>query len=197
VIHLNKSKKKNSSLLDPQEITAILRAADDIIGCGGRTQLAKILKGSKEKKLLELKLNQNPSYGLFHFEKMEEIMGKIDWMILQDYLDIQLSGKLPMIIFTEKGWLIVRDIRADELLREWDHWIEKGISAASMEYLKDRNRGMILLFLEKVKETGDCNYIPFLQQWDKIEYKKVRQAIQETIRHLERGGRNRMCRQQK
>jgi hypothetical protein len=151
-------------LNDSKEIKIILRAADDIIGCGGRTQLAKILKGSKEKKLLELGLNQNPSYGFYHSEKMEEVMVKIDWMILHDYLDIQLSGKLPMIIFTEKGWLIARDMRADELLGEWDHWITNGISAASMEYLKDRNRGMILLFLEKVKETGDRNYIPFLQK---------------------------------
>lgn len=34
-----------------EDITNILRAADDIIFVGGRTMLAKILKGSKDKKL--------------------------------------------------------------------------------------------------------------------------------------------------
>ena len=40
--------------LTASEIRAILRASDDIIAQGGRTLLAKILKGSKEKQLLEL-----------------------------------------------------------------------------------------------------------------------------------------------
>jgi superfamily II DNA helicase RecQ len=184
---MKKEKQKMSPVSGSSEVTAILRAADDIIGSGGRTLLAKILKGSKEKKVLELELDQNPFYGFFRSEKTEEVMEKIDWMILHDYLDIQYSGKLPMIIFTEKGWLVARDVRADEFLREWDHWIAKGIPAVSMEYLKDRNRGMILVFLEKIKETGNRKYIPFLRQWDKIEYKKVRQAIQATIHHLEHG----------
>jgi hypothetical protein len=35
--------------LQPDEISAILRAADELIGKGGRTLLSKILKGSKEK----------------------------------------------------------------------------------------------------------------------------------------------------
>jgi hypothetical protein len=39
--------------LPAQELYAILRATDDVIGEGGRTQVAKILKGSKEKQLLE------------------------------------------------------------------------------------------------------------------------------------------------
>jgi hypothetical protein len=38
--------------LNQQEIRFILRAADAIIASGGRTLLAKILKGSKEKKVL-------------------------------------------------------------------------------------------------------------------------------------------------
>jgi hypothetical protein len=37
------------SMLSETEIRVILRAADDIIASGGRTLLAKILKGSREK----------------------------------------------------------------------------------------------------------------------------------------------------
>ena len=39
--------------LNDEEIKAILRAADELIATGGRNLLAKILKGSKDKKVLE------------------------------------------------------------------------------------------------------------------------------------------------
>lgn len=39
--------------LTDKEIRSILRAADELIAIGGRSMLAKILKGSKDKKVLE------------------------------------------------------------------------------------------------------------------------------------------------
>ncbi|MDF2652504.1 MAG: superfamily helicase, partial [Paenibacillus sp.] len=48
--------------LTEEEIRYILHAADDIIASAGRTMLAKILKGSRDKKLLELELNDNIAY---------------------------------------------------------------------------------------------------------------------------------------
>lgn len=44
------------------EIKAILRGADPLIMSGGRNMLAKVLKGSREKRLLELELDKCPSY---------------------------------------------------------------------------------------------------------------------------------------
>ncbi|MEW9674260.1 RQC-minor-1 family DNA-binding protein [Ammoniphilus sp. 3BR4] len=168
-----------------EDIRTILRAADDIIASGGRTLLAKILKGSKEKKVLELGLQTNPSYGCFKSLKLDEIMEKIDWMIHQDFLEIEYSGKMPLIVYSDKGWEIERDQYADELLHQWNQWLDQGITAVNMNYLKDRNRGLILLLLEKIKESGDKKYIPFLQQWEKIDYKKVRDAIRDVIQHLQ------------
>ena len=173
-IHLSNSDKQ-----------AILRAADEIIGKGGRTLLAKILKGSREKKVLQLGLNTCPAYGYFKFDTLEKILEKIDWMIDFDFLDIEYSGKLPMIVFTERGWLVEADIRADELLNEWNQWLTEGRAFPDMSYLKDRNREMIFLFLKKLGETGDRKYIPYLKEWEKIDYKKVRARIQETIQILE------------
>ena len=49
-----------------KEIKAILRAADELIATGGRGMLAKILKGSKDKKLLEYDLDKCPVYGFYH-----------------------------------------------------------------------------------------------------------------------------------
>jgi hypothetical protein len=171
--------------LSREDIKAILRAADEIIGQGGRTLLEKILKGSREKKVLQLELDQCPVYGWFRSEKMDEIMKKIDWMIDYDFLDIEYSGKLPIIVFTERGWVIEADQRADEFLREWDYWLEEGRPIPDMSYLKDRNRKMIFLFLEKIKGTINRRYIPFLEAWEKIDYKKVKDEIWATINALE------------
>ncbi|OIJ15332.1 superfamily II DNA helicase [Anaerobacillus alkalilacustris] len=171
--------------LSEEDKRAILRAADEIIAQGGRTLLAKILKGSREKKVLQLGLDKCPVYGYFKSEKIEEVMNKIDWMIDYDFLDIQYDGKLPMIIFTERGWQIEANQRADEFLREWKQWLKQGNSSPDMSYLKDRNREMILLFLEKVKETTDKRYIPYLTAWSKVDYKKVKARIYEVIKALE------------
>lgn len=43
----------------------ILRAADEIISIAGRNMLTKILKGSKDKAILEHSLDQCPSYGMY------------------------------------------------------------------------------------------------------------------------------------
>lgn len=173
--------------LPEHEILAILRAADEIIAQGGRTLLAKILKGSREKKVLALELDKCPVYGYFKPEKMEAVKEKIEWMIDYDFLDIQYSGKLPMIVFTERGWYIERDRRADEFLAEWDKWIEEDQPIPDMTYLKDRNRGMILLLLKKAQESGETKYIPYLEAWEQVDYKKVRAEIRKTIGMLKSG----------
>lgn len=61
------------SSLQPEETRVILRAADELIATAGRNMLVKILKGSKDKKVLEYKLNECPSYGYYHDLTMEEI----------------------------------------------------------------------------------------------------------------------------
>lgn len=178
--------KSKTKRLSDDEIKVILRAADEIIAKGGRTLLAKILKGSREKKVLQLELDRCPSYGYFKVEKLDEILQKIDWMIDYDFLDIEFNGKLPMIIFTERGWRIESDQYADELLNEWKEWAKQGRQNPDMSYLKDRNREMILLLLEKIKATGNRAFIHYLEVWEKVDNKKVRDEIRTTINVLNR-----------
>jgi hypothetical protein len=109
-------------------------------------------------------------------------------MIENDFLKIEFSGKLPMIIFTDKGWAIEREQLVNEFIHQWNEWLEAGVIPMSMGYLKDRNRGMIMLFLHKIMESGNKQYVPFLKKWAEIDYKKVRQAINEVIRYLEQPG---------
>lgn len=172
--------------LPEHEIKTILRGADDLIMTGGRAMLAKILAGSKEKKLLELGLDDSPVYGAFKGVTQKEILAKIDWMILHDYLAIEYDYRLPVLVFTEKGWEIERETYANELLEElWD--AAENRNYEFVETLKDRNRGMILLLLDKIEATGNKGFITILDAWKSIDYKKVRTRIEEVIAQLELG----------
>ncbi|WP_229717159.1 RQC-minor-1 family DNA-binding protein [Paenibacillus aceti] len=154
--------KRRIKPLPDDELRAILRAADDIIAEGGRTLLTKILKGSKERKLLELGLDHNPSYGFYRHLTLDQITEKVDHMIQSGFLKTEGNWKFPTIIFTPLGWVIEKDRRAEEFVQEWDRWLDNNVTPLNMEYLKDRNRAMIFLFLYKILCSRDNRYIPFL-----------------------------------
>lgn len=171
--------------LTTDEISIILRAADELISVGGRGLLAKILKGSQGRRILEHGLDTCPVYGAFRDRTLDEIMALIDQGIREGYLAIVYSGRLPVLVFTERGWEIARRIRIQELFDEWTRWLEAWVSPASMAYLKDRNRTMIWEFLDKIERDGDERFIPLLERWAAVDYKKVRARIAEVVKHLQ------------
>ncbi|MDR3601048.1 MAG: RQC-minor-1 family DNA-binding protein [Desulfosporosinus sp.] len=170
-----------------EEIKMILRGADELIATGGRSMLAKILKGSKDKKVLEHGLDQCSVYGYYRELTLQEITQRIDWMIKKGYLEIEYTDRLPMLVFSKIGWEIEKETYAEELLQTFERLLE-GIDYGFVQELKDRNRGMIILFLEKIKQTGNARYIPILKVWKEIEYKKLQTEIQRVIDYLLKEG---------
>ena len=165
------------------ELHAILRGADGIIGRGGRSLLTKILRGSKSKAVLDHELDRSPVHGYFREISNEDTLARIDWAILNKYLRLEYSDRLPFLVFTDKGWEIAREIRANELLNDIDKAIIKG-PPYSMEHLKDRDRGMILLLLDKIEASGNPRFVPPLRAWKKLDYKKVQTRINQVIQRL-------------
>jgi superfamily II DNA helicase RecQ len=170
--------------LPMDEIKAILRGADELIASGGRTLLVKILRGSRDKKLLELKLDASPAYGYFHDLSSEEVLAKIDWLISHLYLRYEYSGRLPVLLYTEQGWEIERITYTEGLFQTITEAVRKGNTDFDMGFLKDKNREIIILLLGMLRESGDARYIPLLDSWEKIDYKKVRQRIRGVIHEL-------------
>lgn len=181
-IHLD---AKGLSDLPEADLHAVLRGADDLIAQGGRTLLTRILRGSKSKDVLARGLNRSPVYGYFKNTSDEQTLARIDWAIQNGYLRIEHFDRLPLLVYTQKGWEIERENYADELLAGFDNLIQKG-PPYDMEYLKERDRQMILRLLDKVETTGDARYVPLLEAWKKIDYKKVQFRIREVIRRLEK-----------
>lgn len=177
---------KNIESLPFIEICAIIGAADDIIGMGGRTLLSKILRGSKDKKIIELGLDKIPVYGYFKDTKKEEISAKIDWAIENDYLRIEYDYRLPLIYFTDKGWEIAKGARIEEFIQTFDEMLDSEADQYNMTFLKDRNREMILQLLDTIREKGDKKYVPILEDWAKVDYKKVREKINYVISCLDK-----------
>ena len=182
-VHYHLSDLRGQVALSEVDIKNILRAADEIIFVGGRTMLAKILKGSKDKKLLEKALDKCPSYGYYHQQSIEEITKLIDWMIVNDYLDIDYNGRLPMIIFSNKGWQTYKPYYADELLSQLQAASEE-TSLELIEQLKQTNREVIILVLSKIGESKNIGSIRFLSKWEAYEVKKVRNMINSAIAKL-------------
>jgi superfamily II DNA helicase RecQ len=166
--------------LSDEEVTAILRAADELIATGGRSMLTKILKGSKEKKLLEYELDKCPGYGFYNHLSPPEITKRIDWMIKNGYLEITYSGRLPVIVFSRKGWEIEKETYTEELLQKLTDLLP-GKDYSFVAELKDRNRGMIFLLIEKIKNTKNPEFIPLLRAWQFVDYKKVQVELQKAI----------------
>jgi hypothetical protein len=179
--HLDPKGIKNLSC---DEIKVILRGADDLIMSGGRNLLAKILKGSRAKEVLNLGLERSPVYGRYRQLSLEDILARIDWVILNGYLAIEYDYRLPLLRYTEAGWEIEKETYADELLRGFDDVLASGQRPFDMTYLKDRNRGLIMLLLDKVEATCDPKYVPLLEAWEQVDYKKVKQRIRHVIQRL-------------
>lgn len=106
-------------------------------------------------------------------------------MIKHGYLEIEYSGRLPVVVFSQKGWEIERETYAEELFQKMQHLLDTGDYSFVSE-LKDRNRGMILLLIKKIKDTNNPQFIPLLRAWQFTEYKKVQAELQRVIHFLER-----------
>lgn len=166
-----------------EDIRNILRAADEIIFVAGRTMLAKILKGSKDKKLLQKELDHCPSYGYYSQLLIEEITKIIDWMIVHNYLDIDYNGRLPMVIFSEKGWETYKPFYVDELYNRILN-VNETICNDFIEQLKQTNREVVKLLLLEIGGSKNIGFIRFLTKWEVVEVKKVRLMIKGAISKL-------------
>ena len=175
---------KDVKSLSRDDLITILRAADPLIMSGGRNLLAKILKGSKDKKLLEIGLDACPVYGYFKALNLSDIIARIDWTILHGYLAIEYDYRLPLLVYTELGWEIEMDTYSSELLDLLSEIADTLDAETDMSFLKDRNRKMIFMLLDKIRATGNRKLIPVLERWKQVEYKKVQQRITEVIAEM-------------
>jgi len=143
-----------------------------------------ILKGSRAKEVLTRSLDLSPAHGFYKNLSAEEVLARVDWVIRHGYLAIEYDYRLPLLVYTPKGWSIEKETMADEHLRHIDQALRSSRQPPDMSDLKDRNREVIWRLLEKIEASGDLRYIPALEAWEPIDYRKVRARIRSVIRSL-------------
>ena len=162
--------------LPQEDIRMILRGADELISTGGRSMLAKILKGSKDKKIFEYKLNECPAYGYYQDMKLDDITKCIDWMIKKDYLRIEYDYRLPLLVFSEKGWQIEKETFAQEIYQRMCLDVKENKARVIFE-MKEVNRQVVMRVLDKIEKDGTEEFLPYLEAWKMLEVKKVAARI--------------------
>jgi RQC domain len=179
---------KDIKKLPPEELKAILRGADELIGSGGRSLLVKILKGSHAQDVLRLHLDRCPVHGYFHHLSADEILARIDRAILDGYLRVVYDYRLPVLVFTDAGWEIEKETFANELLAGFEELLTTKQPPYDMSYLKDRNRTLIWCLLDKIEASENSKYLPLLEAWEQIDYKKVKLRIEQVMREIKLAG---------
>jgi hypothetical protein len=120
-------------------------------------------KTSRSRQNRKSKNRRGAAYGYFSDCSLEEITAKIDWTILNDYLEIVYDYRLPLLVYAKKGWEIEKDTISDELIRVFLVLIEKQSNEYDLTHLKDRPRDLIFLLLEKIRARRDPRLIPLLE----------------------------------
>ncbi len=169
--------------LPQEDIQMILRGTDELISTGGRSMLAKMLKGSKDKKIFEYKLNECPAYGYYQDMKLDDISKCIDWMIKKDYLRIEYDYRLPLLVFSEKGWQIEKETFAQELYQKMCLDVEEKKARVLFE-MKEVNRQVVMCVLDKIEKEGTEEFLPYLEAWKMLEVKKVAARIAEVEKKI-------------
>lgn len=169
--------------LPQEDIRMILRGADELISTGGRSMLAKILKGSKDKTIFKYKLNECPAYGYYQDMKLDDISKCIDWMIKKDYLRIVYDYRLPLLVFSEKGWQIEKETFAQELYQRMCLDVEEKKARVIFE-MKEVNRQVVMCVLDKIEKDGTKEFLPYLEAWKMLEVKKVAARIAEVEKKI-------------
>ena len=169
--------------LPQEDIRMILRGADELISTGGRSMLAKILKGSKDKKIFEYKLNECPAYGYYQDMKLDDISKCIDWMIKEDYLRIEYDYRLPLLVFSEKEWQIEKETFAQELYQRMCLDVEEKKARVLFE-MKEVNRQVVMCVLDKIEKEGTEEFLLYLEAWKMLEVKKVAARIAEVEKKI-------------
>lgn len=169
--------------LPQEDIRMILRGADELISTGGRSMLAKILKGSKDKTIFKYKLNECPAYGYYQDMKLDDISKCIDWMIKEDYLRIEYDYRLPLLVFSEKGWQIEKETFAQELYQRMCLDVEEKKARVLFE-MKEVNRQVVMCVLDKIEKEGTEEFLPYLEAWKMLEVKNVAARIAEVEKKI-------------
>ncbi|KLV25073.1 DNA helicase RecQ [Niallia circulans] len=98
-----------SNCTDERTVIDVTVEAQKVLSCMirmgerfGKTMVAQVLTGSKNKKLMEFQLNKIKTYGLMKEQSAKEISDFIEFLISEQYIDVS-TGTMPILKVSNKG----------------------------------------------------------------------------------------------
>ena len=68
----------------------------------GKNMISQVLTGSRNKKLLQFRFDQLPTYNLMPKKTIEEVNGFIDYLVAHQFIDLR-QGEFPYLVVSAKG----------------------------------------------------------------------------------------------
>lgn len=144
-----------STCLDDRELLDITLEAQMIISCVirvrerfGTATIAEILKGSKNKKLIENSFDKLSTYGIMKNYAIKDIRDMINFLIAEDYLRLT-EGQYPVVRLTQKAQPILKG--EEKVFQKHERKIEENVE-------KENTLFDILRILRK--EFAEKNHVP-------------------------------------
>lgn len=98
-----------SNCTDNRETVDVTIDAQKVLSCMirmgerfGKTMIAQVLTGSRNKKLLDFSLDKIKTYGIMNQQSAKEVSDFIEFLISDAYIEVT-TGTLPLLKVTEKG----------------------------------------------------------------------------------------------
>ncbi len=99
--------------MNPDELQVVLQAVQANDGLCGRSMIAKILRGSRDARLLALGLDQSPGYGALRDRTLEQIGYLVDEVLALELIGMADAGwhrgrkrqeaHFPLLFLTDRG----------------------------------------------------------------------------------------------
>ena len=171
-VHLN----SGGANVTAEELATILHGADSVVHRGGRSQLVKLLRGSRDKRLLELGMDADASYGALSHLTLDEIARKVDWAIEEGYLDYYYEWRQPLLMFTERGWALERPVVAEEYFERFCRNVEDG-QFRMAGHMADIKNEVQLDVVELIAQRCDERCLAHLEAWSSQTTKRIRKKL--------------------
>ena len=169
----------------PEEIDAVLMAADAIIGKAGRSGLTLILAGSGSKRVLAKEWDQILEYGALSHLTAEVVGTKVDWCIHHKWLRVEYdTNGIPLLVHSPKGWERVKRLWVLRLFCQFEEWAERKDLMHIWLLLENIHRDIKLSLLATIVEKECRELATVLRAWFPYEVRKMRMAINEALEQL-------------
>ena len=162
--------------MSSEDLAIILHGADSVVHRGGRSQLVKLLKGSRDKKILELGLDTDESYGALSHFTLDGIARRVDWTIEKGYLDYYYEWRQPLLMFTDQGWELERPVAIEGMFRQFCRDVDEGEMRMAGR-MADIKNDIQLDVIELIAQRCDERCLGHLEAWSGKTTKRIRKKI--------------------